>query len=92
MRELSGFVLDCEFWCHESHWGNVCFADPQVEGRGALRIWVCDDTDNALVSSGQRLRDCDVVYLGHDGEPTVGDTYVCTATDGICGLLGCQVG
>ena len=72
-------------------WGHVCFADPQVEGRGALRIWVYGDTDNALVSSDQRLMDCDVLDLGCDGEPTVRGRYVCTATDGICGLSGCRV-
>ena len=68
-----------------------CFADPQVEGRGVLRIWVYGDTDNALASSDQQLRDCDMVDPGCDGEPTVEGRYVYTATDGVCSLLGCQL-
>ena len=75
-----------------SHMGETfCFADPQVEGRGVLRIWVYDDTDNALVSSDQQLRDCDVVDPGCDGESTIKGRYVYTATDGVCGLSGHQV-
>ena len=37
--ELSGFVLDSEFWCHESHGETFCSADPQVEGRSVLWTW-----------------------------------------------------
>ena len=41
--ELSGFVLDSEFWCHESHGETFRSADPQVEGRTALWTCVCND-------------------------------------------------
>ena len=50
--ELSGFVLDSEFWCHESHGETFCSADPQVEGRTAL--WTCVHNDDAHDDSEQR--------------------------------------
>ena len=52
MCELSGFVLDSEFWCHESHGETFCSADPQVEGRTVL--WTCVYNDDAHHDSEQR--------------------------------------
>ena len=50
--DLSRFVLDSEFWCHESHGERFCSADPQVEGRTAL--WTCVYNDDAHDDSEQR--------------------------------------
>ena len=48
--ELSGFALDSEFWCHESHGETFCSADPQVEGRSVLWTWVYSDIVNVLIA------------------------------------------
>ena len=48
--EQSGFALDSEFWCHESHGETFCSADPQVEGRSVLWTWVYSDVVNVLIA------------------------------------------
>ena len=68
-----------------------CSADPQVEGRSVLWIWVYSDIVNVPISSEQQLRDCGMVDPGCDGELTVEGRYVYTATDSTCSLSGCQV-
>ena len=89
--ELSGFVLDSEFWCHESHGETFCSADPQVEGRSVLWTWVYSDIVNVPISSEQQLRDRGMVNPGCDGELTVEGSYLYTATDSTRSLSGCQV-
>ena len=75
--------MSCPGLCWSASFGatsqmgeTFCFADPQVEGRSVLRIWVYGDIVNALVSSEQQLRDCDMVDPGCDGEFTVEGRYV----------------
>ena len=48
--EQSGFALDSEFWCHESHGETFCSADPQVEGRSVLWTWVYSGVVSVLMA------------------------------------------